>query len=476
MKRTKPRSQHIFLGYSHKDSWEMRAIYNELRLAGFRVWIDDQLTPGTPNWQQAIANMLDAAACVVCICSPNAANSKWVNIELELANQRELKIYPVLVCGTQKDAIPTPLSIVQFTDCRVEYAASSTKLIEELMKHHERALVFDMRSIFGAQGIRWTHFGSLFWFASEVRKLRLFLLPEHPKIERVRDSLAQLLHHAKRLNVDKFTLRDIQDVIKRLPHSDLALMSRQDREYLENKLRLAQDKVAGLAEKADLSFTDGPRPGKPIVLTEQLGEDESVSVKDLQNGSKSQTNSVISILFLASDPSDASRLRLGEEMREIQEKLQLAKLRERFRLEQRMSVRPTDVSQALLDVQPTIVHFSGHGNAAGALCFENQTGASHTIQPDALAALFEQFTNQVSCVLLNACYSEKQAWAIAQHINYVIGMNKAIGDKAAIAFAIGFYQALGAGRTIDEAYKLGCVQIRLHNIPEHLTPILVKKG
>jgi len=53
-------------------------------------------------------------------------------------------------------------------------------------------------------------------------------------------------------------------------------------------------------------------------------------------------------------------------------------------------------------------------------------------------------------------------------------MNQAIGDKVAIAFSIGFYQALGAGRTVDEAYKLVCVQIRLQNIPEHLTPILIK--
>jgi hypothetical protein len=55
-------------------------------------------------------------------------------------------------------------------------------------------------------------------------------------------------------------------------------------------------------------------------------------------------------------------------------------------------------------------------------------------------------------------------------------MNKAIGDKAAIAFAIGFYQALGAGRGFDEAYRLGCAQIRLQGIPEHLTPVMLKRG
>ena len=163
-------------------------------------------------------------------------------------------------------------------------------------------------------------------------------------------------------------------------------------------------------------------------------------------------------------------------MREIQEKLQLARLREKFLLNQRMSVRPTDISQALLDVQPHIVHFSGHGEASGELCFEDRTGRIHPIVPDALADLFEQFADQVSCVLLNSCYSEIQAVAIAKHIDYVIGMNQAIGDHAAIAFAIGFYQALGAGRTIENAYKLGCVQIRLQNIPEHLTPVLIQRG
>ena len=54
-------------------------------------------------------------------------------------------------------------------------------------------------------------------------------------------------------------------------------------------------------------------------------------------------------------------------------------------------------------------------------------------------------------------------------------MNQEIGDKAAIDFAIGFYQALGGGLSIEGAYELGRVQIQM-NIPEHLTPILIKEG
>jgi hypothetical protein len=196
----------------------------------------------------------------------------------------------------------------------------------------------------------------------------------------------------------------------------------------------------------------------------------------LQVAANAKADARITILFLAADPTNATRLRLGEELREIQEKLQLARLRDRFDLQQRWSVRPADISQALLDVQPRIVHFSGHGTSAGALCFENQPGKALPVEPEATAALFAQFADQVQCVVLNACYSEFQANAIAEHIGYVIGMNQAIGDKAAIAFAIGFYQALGAGRTIEDAYQLGCVQIRLQGIPEHLTPVLIKKA
>ena len=129
----------------------------------------------------------------------------------------------------------------------------------------------------------------------------------------------------------------------------------------------------------------------------------------------------------------------------------------------------------MLDINPEIVHFSGHGTSEGALCFENKLGETHPVHPEALASLFEQFSSNVKCVILNACYSVVQAEAIARHIPFVIGMSQAIGDKAAIAFSIGFYQALGAGRSIEEAYKLGCVQIRLENIPEHLTPIIIRK-
>ena len=185
---------------------------------------------------------------------------------------------------------------------------------------------------------------------------------------------------------------------------------------------------------------------------------------------------MISILFLSADPTDATRLRLGEEAREIEEKIQMSRWRDNFEFHVKLSVRPPDLSQALLDLGPQIVHFSGHGNAEGAICVENKTGHSMPVSAEALAALFENFTDQLNCVILNACYSAKQAEAIARYIPYVIGMNKEVGDAAAVAFSIGFYQALGAGRPIDRAFKLGVAQIRIQGIPDHLVPVMIGKS
>jgi hypothetical protein len=52
-------------------------------------------------------------------------------------------------------------------------------------------------------------------------------------------------------------------------------------------------------------------------------------------------------------------------------------------------------------------------------------------------------------------------------------MSRAIGDAAAISFAIAFYQALGFGKDVKTAFELGCSQIDLEGINEQDTPKLV---
>lgn len=65
-----------------------------------------------------------------------------------------------------------------------------------------------------------------------------------------------------------------------------------------------------------------------------------------------------------------------------------------------------------------------------------------------------------------------QAKAIARHIKYVIGIKKGIEDATAIEFAVAFYNALGAGESVEFAYKLSCNAIQWASLPGHLTPVL----
>ena len=181
------------------------------------------------------------------------------------------------------------------------------------------------------------------------------------------------------------------------------------------------------------------------------------------------------ILFLAANPKGTAPLRLDEELREIATGLRLAKNRDHFILECKWAVRFRDVQRAILDFKPQIVHFSGHSVENEGLIFEDNAGREKFVDLEGLAGLFEVFHEQVQCVVLNVWHSKVQAEAIAQHINYVIGMNRQIGNRAASEFSVAFYDALAAEESVEFAYKYGCKAIRLVGIPEQLTPILVKK-
>jgi hypothetical protein len=183
----------------------------------------------------------------------------------------------------------------------------------------------------------------------------------------------------------------------------------------------------------------------------------------------------IKILILAANPKATVRLRLDSEVREIEEGLRRSKFRDQFVLHSTWATRPGDLRRAVLDYMPDIVHFTGHGEEAAVL-FEDEVGRSKFVSNDALAGLFKLFSNTIKCVLLNACYSKSQARAIAQYIPYVIGIKSGTDNRAATEFAIGFYQALGAGKSADIAYEFACNAVQMIGLSEDFVSVLINKG
>ena len=68
-------------------------------------------------------------------------------------------------------------------------------------------------------------------------------------------------------------------------------------------------------------------------------------------------------------------------------------------------MRYRDIHRAVIDFEPQIIHFSGHGSQEDGLVFEDATGQAKLVDAQALAGLFELFADNVKCVVLNACYS-----------------------------------------------------------------------
>lgn len=187
---------------------------------------------------------------------------------------------------------------------------------------------------------------------------------------------------------------------------------------------------------------------------------------------------VRTILYLTAAPRDMGLLRSDLEMRKVQEKLQLGKDRDAYRLEYRGASRLDDISQALFDHEPRVVHFSGHGDSDGGLYVEDELGMSTLINPDGLARMFGQHRDTIQCVIVNACHSAGLAQAMARYIDYAIGMRCAIGDTAAIQFSVGFYQAMFAGRSVPDAFERGCAMVESNSSTwgEYQTPVLFPPG
>lgn len=166
--------------------------------------------------------------------------------------------------------------------------------------------------------------------------------------------------------------------------------------------------------------------------------------------------STVRVLFLAANPKSTGHLALDEEMHAIQQRLRLSGAADRFELRAEWAVRAEELPAALLRHKPRIVHFSGHGSESGEILLADPSGHDIIpVPPDTLRRLFRILARDILCVVLNSCFSERQAIALAEVVPSAVGMGANVSDTAAIAFAAGFYEALAFGESLYNAFELG---------------------
>ncbi|MEZ4988271.1 MAG: CHAT domain-containing protein [Saprospiraceae bacterium] len=219
---------------------------------------------------------------------------------------------------------------------------------------------------------------------------------------------------------------------------------------------------------------------------------------------------IMKILFLAANPSDTARLQLTTEHSRIATKLQEALEPERFPLKFYQAVTPSQFQEYLFLEKPDIVHFSGHGDRSRpdvAKVFEESRGMgreaddmpakaqepeesgiylldeeqrhAHFVNSSFLSRIFKTMVERqgipIKVVVFNACHSSAQAEAVSRHVPYVVGTSWSVGDRAAIAFASGFYFGIARGMDIEDAVDFGINQALAFNEPEDRF-ILYKDG
>ncbi|GLI57376.1 hypothetical protein PM10SUCC1_28900 [Propionigenium maris DSM 9537] len=180
----------------------------------------------------------------------------------------------------------------------------------------------------------------------------------------------------------------------------------------------------------------------------------------------------IKVLFLASNPKGSTPLSLDEEIRSIKKKIKESEYRDSVEIISEWAVRPLDILQAINEHNPTIIHFSGHGAQSSDLVLSGNTGEAKLVSPEAITQTMKTTSESMKLVVFNSCFSSGQAESVVQHIDLAIGMNKPIGDLAAIVFASQFYSSLGFGHSILKSFEQAKAALMLEGTGEEGTPEL----
>ena len=190
------------------------------------------------------------------------------------------------------------------------------------------------------------------------------------------------------------------------------------------------------------------------------------------------------ILFLAANPVDTDRLALAEECAAIERELCMAPGRDDFDFRSKWAVSVDELMHHLNELQPTILHFCGHGGACAALLppaqggrhrdvgsargagiFLQDDGRSQYVSEHALAKMVASASPSTRIVVLNACYSAPIAESLRHEVGCVVGMDGSLGDDDARAFSVAFYRALGNRRSVGNAVAQAVATLEAKQLP-----------
>ena len=184
---------------------------------------------------------------------------------------------------------------------------------------------------------------------------------------------------------------------------------------------------------------------------------------------------VVAVNQGGSYPGNPGELALDDELTDIWRELLVMAPHHDFELIPARAATVDDLMRLLIKLNPTVLHFAGHGVAGdrrtrpppgrcrdieppsgdrgGGILLLGERGHPQLVTASALAEMVVCTAPSARLLLLNACYSAAQAEVLSGAVDAVITMNGAIRDASARSFAAAFYRALGHRLPLGVAFS-----------------------
>jgi hypothetical protein len=170
----------------------------------------------------------------------------------------------------------------------------------------------------------------------------------------------------------------------------------------------------------------------------------------------------IKILFLAANPHDNISLNVYHEFKDIKKNIDREPYRDVLDLELIPEITSDDLIDSISLKTPQILHFSGHALENG-IIINGKNGESTLVDINLFTNIFKNTKSEIQLVVLNACSTSNQAEKIAEIVGCSIGITNEINDSTAVMFASKFYLMLALGYSIQKAFDLSIINLKLTN-------------
>jgi Tfp pilus assembly protein PilF len=175
------------------------------------------------------------------------------------------------------------------------------------------------------------------------------------------------------------------------------------------------------------------------------------------------------VLMLLTDPEGEEKRRRREEIRRVKAAKDRARNGDQFDVDSQPDVDAARFSQEVSKLEPFIIDIFGNEGGIEDLVFEKSIKEAVFTESEKIQLISDLFrvysesVKSVECIILNGCYSISQAQEIVQHVEFVIGIDHALGEENITDFLEEFYYQVFSERGIKGAHSFGCNRVKRKN-------------